>query len=89
MSDLQAQFQQASQDVVNLSKAPDADVKLNLYALFKQGTQGDCSGPRPGMLDFIGRAKYDSWKKLEGKPQAQAMQQYIELVEQLKSADGK
>lgn len=87
MSDLQAQFQQASQDVVKLSRAPDAEVKLNLYGLFKQGSQGDCTGPRPGMLDFIGRAKYDSWKKLEGTTQAQAMQQYIDLVNQLKTED--
>lgn len=84
MLDMQTQFQEASQDVIKLSKAPEADVKLKLYALYKQGVQGDCTGARPGMLDFVGRAKYDSWKMLEGTPQEDAMRQYIDLVAQLK-----
>jgi len=82
---LEAQFQQASQDVVKLPKAPDNDVKLQLYALYKQGSAGDCTGERPGMLDFVGRVKYDCWKKLAGTSQEDAMQQYIDLVEKLKA----
>jgi len=87
MLDMQTQFQEASQDVIKLSKAPDADVKLKLYALYKQGTQGDCTGARPGMLDFVGRAKYDSWKMLEGMSQEEAMREYIDLVARLKTDD--
>lgn len=82
---LGVQFQQASQDVVKLPKAPDNDVKLQLYALYKQGSVGDCTGERPGMLDFVGRVKYDCWKKLVGTSQQDAMQQYVDLVEKLKS----
>ena len=74
---------------MKLSKAPDNDVKLQLYALYKQSTDGDCTGARPGMLDFVGRVKYDMWKKLEGTTNDGAMQQYIDLVGQLKAADGK
>ncbi|MCX5759356.1 MAG: acyl-CoA-binding protein [Candidatus Hydrogenedentes bacterium] len=87
--DLKAAFLKAKDDVVKLSKAPDNDVKLQLYALYKQSTDGDCTGARPGMLDFVGRVKYDMWKKLEGTTNDAAMQQYIDLVEQLKAADGK
>jgi diazepam-binding inhibitor (GABA receptor modulating acyl-CoA-binding protein) len=82
---LEVKFQQASQDVVKLPKAPDNDVKLQLYALYKQGSTGDCAGDRPGMLDFVGRVKYDCWKKLAGTSKEAAMQQYIDLVEKLKS----
>lgn len=82
---LETQFQQASQDVVKLPKAPDNDVKLQLYALYKQGSVGDCTGDRPGMLDFVGRVKYDCWKKLAGTTKEAAMQQYIDLVSSLKA----
>lgn len=87
--ELKAAFLSAKDDVVKLSKAPDNDVKLQLYSFYKQSTDGDCKGDRPGMLDFIGRVKYDMWKKLEGTPSDAAMQQYIDLVGQLKAADRK
>jgi len=84
--ELKARFKQASDDVTKLPKAPDNDVKLKLYALYKQGAQGDCAGPRPGVMDFVGKVKYDAWKNLEGTSQEDAMQQYIDLVESLKAA---
>ena len=82
--DLKARFEQASQEVTQLSEAPDMQTKLRLYTFFKQGTVGDCTGKRPGMVDFAGRAKYDGWKALEGMSQEDAMQQYIDLVATLK-----
>ena len=87
--DLNAQFLQAKDDVVKLSKAPDNETKLQLYALYKQATDGDCKGDRPGMLDFVGRVKYDAWKKLDGTPKEQAIRQYVDLVNKLKAAAAK
>ena len=52
-----AQFEQAQKDVKTLSKKPDNDDLLFLYAHYKQGSAGDVSGKRPGMLDMVGRAK--------------------------------
>ncbi len=86
---LEQRFQRASQEVTQLSEAPDNLTKLRLYALFKQATQGDCTGPRPGLLDMVGRAKYDAWKALEGTTKEASMEQYIALVEELKAADKK
>jgi len=80
-------FQKATQDIKTLSKAPDNEVMLRLYALYKQATQGDCTGDRPGMMDFVGRAKYDAWKGLEGTSQEGAMRQYIAVVEEQMAAD--
>jgi acyl-CoA-binding protein len=57
---------------------------LKIYALFKQGSSGDVTGERPGMTDFVGRAKYDAWEQLKGTSQEEAMQQYIDLIEELK-----
>jgi acyl-CoA-binding protein len=87
--DIKAQFEQATVDVKQLSKAPDNMAMLRLYGLFKQSTAGDCGGARPGMMDFVGRAKYDEWKKLEGTAKEAAMQQYIDFVKELQAADGK
>lgn len=83
MSDLNAQFQQASQDVKTLSEEPDNATKLRLYALYKQATEGDVSGPKPGFFDFVGNAKYEAWEQVAGTSRDEAMQQYIALVKKL------
>lgn len=81
---LQEQFIQAQQDSKNLSERPDNMTLLKIYALFKQGSSGDVSGERPGMTDFVNRAKYDAWAALKGRSQEEAQQQYIDLIEELK-----
>ncbi len=88
MSDLEARFKSASEEVTKLSKAPDNPTKLKLYALFKQGSDGDVQGDRPGFTDLIGRTKYDAWTGFKGTPKEAAMQQYIDLVESLKQQLG-
>ncbi len=84
MSDLKARFEQAAQEAQELPRRPENDVLLKLYGLYKQGTAGDVSGARPGILDMTGRLKYDAWAKLKGTGSDQAMTEYIALVEQLK-----
>ncbi len=84
MSDLQAKFAQAQQDVNNLAQRPDNDTLLKLYALFKQATQGDNSGEQPSTFDFVRRAKFDAWNAMKGTTPEDSMQQYIELVASLR-----
>ncbi len=83
MSDLKAQFDQAQVDVKTLTSRPSNDDMLTLYASFKQATKGDATGKRPGMMDMVGRAKYDAWAKLSGKSSDDAMQNYINKVNEL------
>jgi diazepam-binding inhibitor (GABA receptor modulator, acyl-CoA-binding protein) len=52
--------------------------------IYKQGSQGDVSGDKPGFFDFVGVAKYEAWEKLRGMDQDEAKQKYIDLVESLK-----
>ncbi|HEY0487968.1 MAG TPA: acyl-CoA-binding protein [Telluria sp.] len=78
------QFNQAQADSKNLPERPDNMTLLKIYALYKQGSSGDAQGERPGMTDFVARAKFDAWEALKGTSQDQAMQQYIDLVEELK-----
>ncbi len=83
MSDLQSQFEQAAEDVQSLSDKPSNDTLLKLYSLYKQGTQGDVSGKRPGFTNPVGRAKYDAWAELKGTSKDDAQQQYVDLVSSL------
>lgn len=93
------QFEQAKSKLSTLQTDPGNEVKLKIYALFKQvgrgpggpghrghlpvsfsqfvthltlfplflplqATKGPCSTPKPGMLDFVNKAKWDAWKSL-------------------------
>lgn len=81
---LQNQFEQAVADSKNLPERPDNMTLLKLYGLFKQASAGDADGERPGFTDMIGRAKYDAWDALKGMSREDAMQQYVDLIADLK-----
>ncbi|MDX1662987.1 MAG: acyl-CoA-binding protein [Candidatus Promineifilaceae bacterium] len=83
--DLQTRFEQAAEDVQRLPAKPDNKILLQLYALYKQATQGSVSGNRPGFTNPVGRAKHDAWARLRGKSRAEAMEEYIALVERLEA----
>ena len=80
---LEDEFKDAADRATRLPKRPPNDILLQLYALYKQGLEGDVSGTRPGFADFEGRAKFDAWNKLHGNSHEEAMQKYIDLVQQL------
>lgn len=67
---------------------PSNELKLQMYALFKQATEGDVTGSRPGMMNVVNRAKWDAWDKLKGTSKEKAMQQYIDTIEDLKKKVG-
>ncbi|MCU6432986.1 acyl-CoA-binding protein [Undibacterium sp. Jales W-56] len=81
---LQDQFTQALADSKNLPERPDNMTLLKIYALFKQGSAGDATGDRPGITDFVGRAKFDAWAALTGTTKEAAMQDYVDLINGLK-----
>jgi acyl-CoA-binding protein len=81
--DPKAQFEAAAVNVKKLSREADNETKLRLYSLYKQASEGDVSGPRPGMFDFVGGAKYDAWAKLKGMSTEDAMKKYVDLVKKL------
>lgn len=85
MSELEKEFADASASAKALPQKPDNDTLLKLYALYKQGTVGDVHGEQPGFMDFVGRAKYEAWKEVEGMDKDRARQAYVELVNDLKS----
>jgi len=84
MSDLKAAFEKAVTESKQLPEKPDNATLLKIYALYKQATDGDVDGKRPGMTDMVGRFKWDAWNELKGKSSDEAMQEYIDLIEDLK-----
>ncbi len=82
--DLKQAFEQAQADIKQLPERPDNDTLLRLYALYKQGAEGDVKGDKPGFFDFVGTAKYEAWGKLAGMAQDEAMGKYVELVKKLR-----
>lgn len=80
---LTEEFEKAAARTKEFTKRPSNVELLQLYALYKQATEGDVSGERPGGFDFKGIAKFDAWEELKGKSKEQAMQEYIDLVNNL------
>ena len=83
MSDLNARFEAAAAAVTALPNPPDNQTKLRLYGLYKQATQGDAVGNRPGFTNPVGRAKHDAWAAVAGTGPDDAKTGYVALVDEL------
>lgn len=83
---LKDSFENAVKSANFLNERPSNEDLLRIYALYKQATVGDNNEDAPGGLDFKAAAKHNAWKKLEGMSSDEAMTQYIDLIEGLKSA---
>ena len=84
--DLKEQFEKAAIDSKTLKERPGNAVLLQLYSLYKQATDGDVNtDPPDNPFDFVAKAKHEAWAGLKGKSREQAMQEYSDLVNRLKS----
>jgi diazepam-binding inhibitor (GABA receptor modulating acyl-CoA-binding protein) len=81
--DLNARFEAAAAAAKKTKKKPDNATLLKLYSFYKQATDGDVKGNRPGGFDFVGGAKFDAWSKLKGTSADEAMTNYIKQVDKL------
>ena len=81
--ELNEQFKDASERVNALPERPSNDDLLALYGLYKQATEGDVTGERPGGFDFKAIAKYDAWQEVKGLSSEEAKQRYVALVDRL------
>ena len=83
MPDLKKRFDTAVSRVRAVKTQPSNYELLELYALYKQATIGDVTGPRPSALDVRARAKYEAWTRAKGLTADMAMERYIALVTRL------
>lgn len=81
---LDAQFNRAVEIVQALPKTGPIQTgyeeKLNMYSLYKQATIGNVTSPRPGLLDMLGRAKWDAWAKLKDMNPYEAKWRYVDAL---------
>jgi diazepam-binding inhibitor (GABA receptor modulating acyl-CoA-binding protein) len=78
-------FAQAQLEVKELTQRPANEELLDLYALFKQATEGDNETDQPGMFDIKEQFKWKQWNTKKGMSADEAMQAYVDLVASLKA----
>jgi diazepam-binding inhibitor (GABA receptor modulator, acyl-CoA-binding protein) len=78
-------FENAVKNSQTLKSKPSTEILLRLYSLYKQATEGDVNGERPGGFDFKGAAKFDAWADQKGKSKEIAAEEYVKLVDKLLS----
>lgn len=90
VSDIEARFEQMVARIQHTppnqrSSNASLEERISVYALFKQATQGNAAGARPGLLNPVARLKYDAHRKLSGLSKEEAMVRYLELVGRIQS----
>jgi len=92
MSDIQSRFEAAVDKVRNAPKdggfKPSNEYMLKMYALYRQATDGDVQGKKPGMLNPVARYKWQAWNDVKGMDREDAMQQYIDEVDKVEAQYG-
>ncbi|KAF8486261.1 acyl-CoA-binding protein [Russula ochroleuca] len=80
----EAKFNKAVEIVQSLPKdgpiQPSQENQLYFYSYYKQAIVGDVNIPRPGLLDFAGKAKWDAWNERKGISKEEAWQKYVEKL---------
>lgn len=77
--EIEATFREAADRARRAADVPTA-TKLDLYALYKQATVGDCREARPYLWDVTGTAKWQAWREQRGLARTEAMVKYVDLV---------
>ncbi|KAI5694761.1 hypothetical protein M8J75_004833 [Diaphorina citri] len=83
MTSIDEDFKKAVEDVKTLTKRPTDEELLEIYALFKQATEGDNTTAKPSMFNLKAKYKWECWTKLKGTSSDQAKQDYVKKVQEL------
>ncbi|EDW57857.1 acyl-CoA-binding domain-containing protein 5 [Drosophila virilis] len=87
MASIEERFQAAVNVIKGLPKngpyQPSMSMMLKFYGLFKQASEGNCSPKKPPFWDVVGRAKWDAWNSNRNLSKEQAMQRYVESLQEI------
>lgn len=87
MAGIEERFQAAVNVIKGLPKngpyQPSTSMMLKFYGLFKQASEGACSQGKPHFWDVVGRAKWDAWNSNRHLSKEQAMQRYVESLQEI------
>jgi diazepam-binding inhibitor (GABA receptor modulating acyl-CoA-binding protein) len=78
---MQTEFNTVAEAIktINLGNLSN-EQKLDLYKYYKQATEGDVKGSRPGIFSQKERAKWDAWNSVKGTSTADAQAKYIQTA---------
>lgn len=76
---MESTFLKAAEAIKQTKNPLSNDELLQLYALYKQGTEGKNTRAKPGMFDMKGKAKWNAWTDLKDMSKEEAQKQYVEL----------
>ena len=80
---VEKEFLKACEKVKQITSSLDNSTLLKLYGYYKQATEGDVAGGRPGVLNLKARAKYDAWASVSGTSSEDAKKEYTKLTNNL------
>lgn len=81
---MRLKFENAVTTMSNMKKVPVSnDLKLEMYSLYKQSTEGVCNKPSPSIFNPVEKAKWNAWKNLGDMSQESAMQKYCDIIANL------
>lgn len=87
MATAQERFQAAVNVIKGLPKngpyQPSPTMMLKFYGLYKQATEGACHQKKPAFWDIVNKAKWDAWNKNSHLTKEQAMQNYVEGLQEI------
>eukprot|EP00438_Fugacium_kawagutii_P031511 Skav207599 [mRNA] locus=scaffold2450:158929:160222:+ [translate_table: standard] len=69
--------------VNKLTRSTPESLRNQIYAYYKQATEGDVEGERPAYFSQKERAKYDAWAKCRGMTFDDAVDKYCQVVDQI------
>ena len=81
---LEQDFENAAEEVKNLTKKPSDKDLLLLYGLFKQSTLGTNNEPKPSMFNPTASSKWNAWYENRMLSKNMAKKKYIDLVTEYK-----
>ena len=87
-SDLKAQFEQAARESTELRFATGQQTHCPDLRTVQTGKRRRHNTKRPGMTDFVGRAKWDAMGRNKGTTTDQAMQAYVDLINEVEGMIG-
>ena len=76
-----ADFEGVAQKLRDQKPDLSNEQKQEIYGLFKQGSLGDNTADKPGIMSgFEARGKWDAWEAKKGMSQDDAKQAYVDFV---------
>ena len=76
-------FEKAAAYLRGIAGKLESNDLLYFYARFKQAKEGPNTTPKPGFFDFQGKQKWQAWSAIGEMPKEQAMEEYIDRLDDL------